>query len=483
MNKTTSGLKLFTLVMLITGSIDSIRNLPASALFGTTLLFFFVLAAIMFLVPTAMVSAELASTWTKQSGIYHWVRKAFGGKTALIAIWLQWINTMVWYPTILSFIAGTVAYVINPALAHNKYYLVSIILSTFWLLTFINLRGLKVSAKFASYCAVIGMIIPMALIIILAAIWIFSGQPLQIHFTAHSVLPNLQHKSNWISLTAIVTAFLGMELATVHVRQVNNPQRTFPAAMFFSVLIILLTMLFGSLAIAFVLPAGQINLVDGVMQAFSNFFTAYHMHWMIPVIAVMLLIGSLGGMINWIISPAKGLMHAAEDHYLPKFLTKQNKHGASSSILILQAILVSLICTAFLLMPSVNGSYWLLTDLSTELYMMMYVFMFVAAIYLRYKTPDKERPFQVPYGKPGIWGIGLLGIFGCLITVTIGFFPPSTINVGTALHYETVFTCGLLLMLAPVLLLYFYRYFSQSKLNTSLDIPETSLQNEELPST
>ena len=232
----TKGITTFVLVMLIVSAIDSIRNLPATALFGSSLIFFFILSAIVFLIPTALVSAELSSTWTEKSGIYHWTKLAFGEKTAFLAIWLQWINTMVWFPTFLSFMAGTLAYLINPALGQNKIYLVTVILSVFWLFTFINLKGVHTSAKFTNYCTIIGTIIPMIVIIVLAFMWIILGKPLQIHLTAATLVPKFNQSDNWISLTAIMSAFLGMELATVHVKEIHNAPKTFPKALFYSVI-------------------------------------------------------------------------------------------------------------------------------------------------------------------------------------------------------------------------------------------------------
>ena len=459
-----TGLGTFALVMLITSAIDNIRNLPSTALFGSSVIFFFIFSAIVFLIPAALVSAELSTAWDKKNGIYHWVKLAFGDKTAMLAIWLQWINTMVWFPTILSFIAATAVYLIDPNLAQNKFYLISVILGTFWLLTLLNLRGIHVSSKFTSICTMIGMVIPMMLIIVMALVWLILGKPLQIHFTLHEMLPSLNHSNNWISLTAIMAAFLGMELAVVHIKNVKTPQKTFPKALIISVIFILTTMILGALAIAFVLPANQINLVNGIMQAFTQFFNAYHMSWIIPVITVMLVIGSLGSMTSWIISPAKGLLQAAEDGFLPAFLSKENKHGVASNLLIIQAILVTLICLAFLLMPSVNGSYWLLTDLSTQLYMLMYVLMFAAAIALKYKFAHQARPFAVPGGKIGMWIVGLLGLTGTVITLTVGFFPPDGINVGGTLHYELVFTSGIFAMLLPVLFIWSAVAYGKKKL-------------------
>ncbi len=453
------GITTFVLVMLIVSAIDSIRNLPATALFGSSLIFFFILSAIVFLIPAALVSAELSSTWTEKSGIYYWTQLAFGEKTAFLAIWLQWINTMVWFPTFLSFMAGTITYLFDPALAQNKIYLVTMILAIFWSMTYLNLKGVHTSAKFSNYCTIIGTIVPMIAIIVLALIWVILGKPLQIHLTTTSMIPKFNQTENWISLTAIMSSFLGMELATVHVKEIHNPQKTFPKALLYSVIIILLTMILGSLAIAFVLPQNQINLVNGVMQAFTNFFAVYHMSWIMPIMTIFLLIGSFGGIISWIISPAKGLLQAAQSGYLPDFLKKENKHGVAQNLLITQAILVTVLCLAFLLMPSVNGSYWLLTDLSTQLYMLMYVLMFIAAISLKYQFPQKMRAFAVPGKNSGMWLTSILGLIGCLITLIVGFFPPDGVNVGSTLHYEMTFSLGIVAMILPVLFFYGYKAF------------------------
>ncbi|NCX96838.1 MAG: amino acid permease, partial [Chitinophagia bacterium] len=360
-----------------------------------------------------------------EGGIYSWVKHAYGKNMAFFTVWLQWINTMAWYPTILSFIAGTLAYLINPELAQNKLYLVSVILIVFWSLTLLGLSGLKSSARFASFCAIVGMILPIGLIIVLAIIWIIQGNPSAIKIDFADILPNWHKTQSWVSLTAIMTSFLGMELAAVHVRNVKSPQRNFPRAMFFSTILILFTMILGSLAIAIVLPSHEISLVQGVMQAFSNFLHAYHLSSFMPVLVIMILLGSVGSMINWIISPAKGLLIAADNGFLPNWLYKLNKHGIASRILILQAILVTILCSGFLLLPSVNAFYWLFTDLSTELYILMYVMMFIAAIKLKHKHASLNRPFAVPGGKVGYYFTCGLGLFGCVVTLIVGFFPPA----------------------------------------------------------
>ncbi|HVT62381.1 MAG TPA: APC family permease [Legionellaceae bacterium] len=452
-------ISVFALVMLITGAIDSVRNLPTTALFGSSLIFFFILSTLMFLIPIALVAAELAATWSdEEGGIYSWVHRAFGPKWAFFTIWLQWINTIVWYPTIISFIAGTLAYLINPDLAQSKWYILSVILIVFWSLTLLGLSGLRASARFASLCAILGMLLPIGLLIIFALLWMSSGKPMAIQFDWASIIPHWDTSQSWVSLTAIITSFLGMELAAVHVRNIRDPQRNFPKAIFFSVILIVSTMLLGSLAIAIILPKHQIGLVQGILQAFNFFFTYYHLTPVMPILVITILIGSIGSMINWIISPAKGLLMAADHGILPKWLHQLNAHGIASRVLLTQAILVTAICSLFLLPKSINEIYWLFTALSTELYVLMYVMMFFAAIRLKHKHGDRHRPFAVPGGYSGYYLVCGLGLIGCVIALIVGFFPPQeALAIGDEQHFRILFTFGIVIMIIPALILIYHK--------------------------
>lgn len=451
-----TGITTFTLVFLITGAIDSIRNLPATALFGSSLFFFFFVSAILFLIPVALISATLSACWPQHGGIYAWVRRAFGDKAAFLAIWLQWINTLIWLPTILSFLAGTSAYLINPALSTNHYYLIGVMFLLNALLTWVNLKGIHVSARISSLCAIGGTMIPMVFIIALGALWLILGKPLQLHLTSADLMPQFGKTDSWLSLTAIITSFLGTELASVHIRDVHEPQKTFPKALAISVVIVMATIFFGALTIAFVLPQAQISLVNGIADTFSYFLKAFHLAWTMPIIVTMMLIGSFGGIISWIISPTKGLLQAVEFGYLPPVFAKVNKNGAPVTLLYTQAVMTFVLSLSFLFIPSINSIYWLLTDLSTQLYVLMYVLMFVAAIALFLRVEQMTGVFKIPGGRLGYLLTCGLGLIGCAIALVVGFFTPADMNIGTTIPYPVIFGVALLLMIAPVLA--FYRY-------------------------
>lgn len=450
-NNTGRVLGIFTLAMITAGSVDSIRNLPATALFGSSLIFFFLMAALLFLLPTAIVSSELASSCAEDGGIYTWVKHAFGPKAGFIAVWFQWIENVFWYPTILSFVAATVGYLISPTMATNKFFLIAVILTAFWGTTLINLLGIKSSARFSNFCATIGLLLPMALIIGLGAVWVFSGHKMQIHFTENAMLPHFHNSHMWVALTGIMLSFCGMEIATVHSGYVNNPQRAYPRAMLIAAAIIFFTLVCGGLSIAMVIPEANISLVAGIMQAFTAFFTAYHLHWVLPIIAVMLVLGGMGGVNNWIIAPTRGLQIAGLDGNLPKHFCAENSCQAPHRLLIYQAIIVTFVTLAFLLLPTVNAAYWLLTALAAQLYMLMYIMMFVTAIRLRYKNTPRREGFRIPGGNWGMWIVAGAGIIGSLVTFLVGFMPPGNIKIGGTEHYETLLIIGLLLMSVPPL--------------------------------
>ena len=442
-----SKIKFLPLALMMAGSIDSIRNLPSSALFGASIIFYVIFASLIFLIPTGLVSAFLSSKYHQSEGVYDWVKEALGKKLAFTAIWFQWVNTLIWYPAMLSFIASVLFYLINPNFIHNRLLIAITVIIIFWSLTIINLLGLKSSVKFASICTLFGMIIPMLSIVIMGIIYLIFSNKIAIHFSRSTIFPNIMDFNNITALTAVVTAFLGMELATVHIKKIENPRKNIPKAIYLTVIFIMISMILGSLAIAIVIPKNDISLVGGVIQSFSYFLSQYHLQSLLDLLVLMILIGSLGSTINWIISPAKGLLQSAHDDFLPHFFKHKNKNEVPKNILLLQACIVTLICLIFTLLPSVNGAYWFLSSLSTQLYMVMYLLMFISAIKL-IKTNSNNKG-----SHDFITFSAFVGIIGVTCTIIIGFIPPNNIIIGSKINYEILYISSIIIALIPIILI------------------------------
>lgn len=449
-------LSVFSLAMINVAAVSSVRNWPTVAEYGFASLFFFALSAILFFIPVSMVAAELATGWPKTGGVFEWVKEAFGHRTGFLAIWLLWMENVIYYPTLISFIAATIAYVFNPALIDYPLYTPLMIIGIFWLTTFANMGGMRTSSWISTLGVIGGTFIPGALIIILGSVWFFSGKPMQIEFSWNSLIPNMSSPNELVFFSGVLVALSGLEMSAVHARDVKNPQRNFPRAILLSALLIIGLYVLGVLAIAIVVPQEKINLVSGSIQAFSIFVNSYGLGWLTPLIAALLTIGALGTLSTWVAGPSKGLLGAAQSGDLPPFFRKLNAHGMPVVLLLTQGVIVTLFSIIFVVMPTVSSAYWILNAMVAQLYLLMYVLMFAAAIRLRYLKPSVERAYRVPGGKIGMWVVAGLGILGSSATFIIGFFPPAQIATGSTQFYVLFLLLAILAAsFAPSIILLF----------------------------
>jgi amino acid transporter len=187
------------------------------------------------------------------------------------------------------------------------------------------------------------------------------------------------------------------------------------------------------------------------------------MAWFMPVLAVLIVLGALGGMNAWMLGPSKGLLMASRDGSLPASLSFVNKEHVPTRILLLQAIIFTGLCSTFLFMPTVSSSFWILSAITSILALIVYVIMFAAAVKLRYKHAHVVRAFTIPGGKFGLWLTCSLGLSSCLFTIFIGFLPPSQIAVGNIVTYETILIVGVILSCLVPFIVYHLNQMIQKK--------------------
>lgn len=442
MNQSKKVLSVFSLVMINVIAVDSLRTLPMSAKLGLPLVSYYLVAAFAFFIPVALVAAELATAYPNTGGLYVWVREAFGRRAGFITIWLQWIYNVVWYPTILAFISATLSYLIAPQLANNKFYLLGSALGLFWFFTLINCFGMRLSSIVSIVGAILGTILPMLGIIVLGATWLIQGRPITIEMPS-SWIPDFSSIGNLSLFSAVLFGLIGMEMSAVHAEEVKNPQRDYPRAILYSTILIFSTLMFASLAIVIVLPNSELSVVSGLIDAYAEFFRAYNMPWMTSIIAILIILGGLSGVSAWIIGPTKGLLVSARDGSLPEIFSRVNRFGAPVTILITQGIIFSMLSSIFILLDSINAAYWILSDLSAQMALIVYIFMFASAIKLRYSQPDRPRSYMVPGGNGVMWLVAGTGLICCVAAMAIGFVPPTQIPIGNFSFFESFLIGGL----------------------------------------
>jgi len=179
---------------------------------------------------------------------------------------------------------------------------------------------------------------------------------------------------------------------------------------------------------------------------------------MVPVVALLMIIGGMGSVVTWIIGPTKGMLAASKDGELPAWLAKTNRFNAPVSILIIQGFIFTLLSWVYWFMPSVKSAYWVLTELTAQMSLLMYVIMFAAAIRLRYTQPAIERPYRIPGGNFVMWCIAGFGLITSFLVILLGYVTPLHVDVGEVWRYELVLIGGLLLFCTPPLFLHWYRH-------------------------
>jgi putative glutamate/gamma-aminobutyrate antiporter len=450
-------LSVFVLAMLNVSIMASLRNLPLVAEYGWSAVFYFIVVAILFLIPCALVSAELATGWPKAGGVYIWVREALGDRFGFLAIWMQWVHNVAWYPVILSFVATTLAYVINPSLSDHKGYTLAIILVGFWGMTLLNYLGIKTSSWFSTIGVILGTIAPGLFIIGLGMSWLGFGHPSQVPFSLDALIPKWEGVGNLVFLTGLFLAFAGLEVSSALASEVKNPQKNYPKSIVLAALITFFVFMLGALSIAIVIPQKDISLVAGLMEAFNHFFSFYNLQWFLPIMGILLIIGAIAEVNAWIVGPVKGLYATSIHGNLPPVFQKVNNNDVPVNLLLLQAIIVTIASCVFLYMPTLSSSYWILSALSAQSYLVMYILMFISAIRLCYTKPHVPRAYKVPFAKKGMWFFACLGILASILAIIIGFIPPSQLVTGSLLFYDSFLVIGLAIMIGIPLAIYEFK--------------------------
>jgi amino acid transporter len=143
--------------------------------------------------------------------------------------------------------------------------------------------------------------------------------------------------------------------------------------------------------------------------------------------------------------------------YLPTWLQHTNQHGVQTHILIVQGLIVTALAVMFVVLPSVQAAYQILSQLTVTLYLIMYLLMFAAAIWLRHAEPATPRTYRVPGGTVGMWIVGGAGFIGSLLAFGTSFIPPGQIAVGSPTVYVLLLIGGNALFIALPLVIYALR--------------------------
>jgi amino acid transporter len=447
-------LRFFFVLMVMFGITTTVHGLAPLATYGLASAFFLLVVGVGFLIPAGMAASELATSHQEDGGVFLWVSAAFGEDTGFLATWLQWLQNVIFWTVILTGSAAMLAIGFGwDAGANNKLYTVAVVVGTVWFASLLTMFGMKSTGWAATIGSLAGTILPGLALIIFAVVYLVQGQPSNMSFAPETFFPDLSQPSTLAFAISTLLVFAGIELMGTRVREIYRPERTYPRATFGAIALSLLLLVPTVLAVAVLVPSSELNIAAGFVQAVETVFTSvWFLPWVPALFAIALLIDSVGEITGWMAGTPIAMAKASEKGYLPVRFSRIS-NDAARPMLVAQAVFGSMISIAFVLIPTVQGVFWVLSALLVQLYLLMYILLFASTFRLRQTQPDLRRPWRIPGGWAGVGIVCGVGAMFSAAAFLIGFFPPALLDL-SPINYVAVLGAGLVLSIgAPVILI------------------------------
>lgn len=409
------------LVLFTVSAILLLETLAAAASTGASSVFWWLFLGLVFLLPFAMICAEMGCAYPEQGGIYAWIRNAFGGRWGSRATWCYWINTAVWLPAIYILFAGIFAQIFYPEMGVAGQIIIGIILT--WVTVAINIVALDIGKWVPNIGALIKVIIFFA--IIFGALNYSLEHGMATPITFENLRPSWGSSLQY--LPAIIYGMLGFELVSASSDEMTDPARDVPRAVFISGAIVLVLYLLGTTAMLAAKPSDEINLVEGLMDTLYLFFGSTAGG---KAFATALGVGALYSFfsngVTWALGCNRTAAQTAEEGELPAFLgieteSKGTPIGAAVSMGVASTLI--LIMYGFLAGNNVD-LFWSLFAFSAVIFMLPYLAMLLAFIKMRIHDPDRVRPYQVPGGQLAAIILALLCFVTLALSIVLFLYTP-----------------------------------------------------------
>jgi amino acid transporter len=383
------------MVLFTVSAILLLDTLTAAASVGASSVFWWISLGILFFVPFAMICAEMGCAYPEQGGIYAWIRDAFGGRWASRSTWCYWVNTAVWMPAIYILFAGVFTQMFHPGLSMAWQIAIGVALT--WLAVLVNVVTLDVGKWVPNLGAIIKVLIFGA--IIAGSMVYIQDHGMANPLTLETLKPDWSNSAQYIP--AIIYGMLGFELVSAGSEEMKNPARDVPRAILISGLIIIVLYLLGTIAVLAAIPAGEINLVEGLIDTLSLFLGGT------PGGDLLVLVLGIGALytffsngVTWALGCNRAAAEAALEGELPRIFAVENRERGTP---VGAAVLMGIVSTfALLLYGFMAGSnedlFWSLFAFSAVIFLLPYEAMLLAFLKMRLTDPDHPRPYRLPGG-------------------------------------------------------------------------------------
>jgi len=440
------------------------RWIAAAAHNGTSSISLWILAAVLFFVPMALVINELSSRFPEEGGLYVWSKEAFGDFHGFVAGWTYWIYTIFYFPGLLLASASMSAYVLGGKgadLSQDRTFLLAGSLALLAVAVILNIIGLNIG-KWLQNAGGVATYVPLLILVGIACVlWMKNGS--LTHYTWQSIKPTW----NWDTVnfwSQIAFAFTGLELVSAMSGEIHEPKKTLPRAALTAAALIAAMYIIGTVSLLAMIPAADVDPKSGVFHAITIGSAALKIGFVGILAALLVTVGNAGGVGSTVAGIARVPFVVGIDRYLPKAFGKIHPKWRTPYIsIIVQAVFSALVLLLSQINESTRGAYQVVVDITIILYFIPFLYMFAAAIKLANRSDRLTNPHAVlvPGGKLGVWIACGLASAVTLLSIIVSVFPPG--DSSNRLLFVVKVTSTTVGMIALGLILYFNGARSKSR--------------------
>src|ERR1043165_7496529 len=300
------------------------RWIAAAAHNGTSSISLWVLAAVFFFLPTALIIIELSTRYPAEGGLYVWSKEAFGDFHGFVAGWSYWAYTFFYFPGLLTASVAMSVYIGGPKyawLAGNPRYLLWASLGLLATAVLFNIVGLDIG-KWLQNAGGVSTYVPLMMLVGIGG-YLLLHRGGATHFTWRGILPEGPPDIDKLHfLSSIAFAFPGMERVCAMSEEVREPRKTFPRAIYASTGLIAVIYVLGTLGLLWLMPADQADPRNGVFQGITLGSAALGIAWFGILAALLVTVGNAGGVGATVAGVARVPFVAGIDNYLPAIFGK-----------------------------------------------------------------------------------------------------------------------------------------------------------------
>ena len=382
--------------------VASVRNIPDVAATGWTMFFYMLVATVLFALPIALMSGEYAGMFPRAGGPELWVTNGLSPRWGFVSSWLLWVQMFPGMVMVSSVIAPLVAVTIGqPALGKSSIFTLICILVSYWAVTILNLF-FDMARLGGQIGVILGLYLPVAFMVILgiaALVKVGIRSDGYLGPGSSGLLPFFSSQSlgTLAFFASIVFIFTGIEMSSVYLPRLKNAAKTYLRGIFIALVFMFLFNTLLAFVTADVVSHGTIEL-NNIAQAPVIILKILGLPtWFANVFAGAVLIGVIVQLSAWASGPSKTITDSARRGFYPPRLRfwKTNRFDVAPTVILTQAVVISLFALIFILVPAVNKAFLLLVTATAIIYIVVYVLMAIGILRLRLTKPTIKRPFHM----------------------------------------------------------------------------------------